>query len=1024
MGKIIQPKNVEFILIAGLGLLLAGLAIFKSASGEGLIYLAEQLEVVSYDQFLRLFSSAWNEQSQSFALAEIPKNYLYGLLWAVGKVSFLSFKDFQIMLLASPIMIGFTGAYYLNRYLLESIKGFEYKTVPVIASLAGAFVFVVNPWFVNTPRNIMLRWQFAALPILIWLFLRFLDKPRYGRGVVLAAAFALMAGYRYSVIILPAFLAVFILHLVFKKEISRTKRAVGAGLAGLLAAVLCLGKFLPAVIYNAAGGRLGVGSFDWFGTNLQSLAGLLTTNTQQYVGSPFNIVYESATIYAFALVTLFALVYLWLWRFQKKKFVYWLPAVLFAVYSVFVVKFGGLNVFDYMQDLPLGEYWGKIFRRGKWNIMPVILAVSGGVSLSVAAIGYFWGRSRYALEWAFLVVLISGFAAWPVFTGDMNGYWSASLVPGDYARVNQLTSQGKDGYSHAAWIPGFGGRKAVWSRSGTPYEIGAPIGDMPARSSALPVRKTRGYFFDYYDILPERTGLNTYNDSSWGEIYGSLNTGYLIMQSDIGWGQKEKARGLTNQYVKARADKLKRDENLELVYESEHLNVLKNKKALPPVYATQAALAVNGSLPLLSDWLTSGPYADTQLVYLSDLKGGSSIDYEHLLVNDSWLPLILELAGDKLRLDMDESVLADAERNTGWRKLDYSRSGGLSGFKGLDKRMWNTPVLRKAVYSSVPGVLSIPFRSGIDGSYRLAARIMESPVGGRLSLHLDGQTLELNTKKQGAGGFVWRDLGRIRLSGEAHWLVWENKGGLNAVDEMLLVPEGRYWQALYAAESMAAQKNVVFGGGLDHFLVKQAGVAEMDIWTNRSKPRVAEAGEYRVYWQGKGMFDMKVGGRTYALSSASSAPVVHLPVGNLDLELWPRTAIAQPESLWFTGPGGNDRQAEATVKVDYERIDPATWKASFQADEPILLAFAENYDPWWEASIYRNGKLEDRVRAERLNSVINGFPLKQTGELDITIRYLPQNWLVIGYFFSAAAFILCLFIPLIRFMRGMLKNEK
>ncbi len=58
----------------------------------------------------------------------------------------------------------------------------------------------------------------------------------------------------------------------------------------------------------------------------------------------------------------------------------------------------------------------------------------------------------------------------------------------------------------------------------------------------------------------------------------------------------------------------------------------------------------------------------------------------------------------------------------------------------------------------------------------------------------------------------------------------------------------------------------------------------------------------------------------------------------------------------------------------------------------------ESYDPLWTARIDSiNGKpAQETIRPVPLYSVINGFYVNQTGDLDITIEYEPQKWFYAG----------------------------
>ena len=73
-----------------------------------------------------------------------------------------------------------------------------------------------------------------------------------------------------------------------------------------------------------------------------------------------------------------------------------------------------------------------------------------------------------------------------------------------------------------------------------------------------------------------------------------------------------------------------------------------------------------------------------------------------------------------------------------------------------------------------------------------------------------------------------------------------------------------------------------------------------------------------------------------------------------------------------------------------------------------MLSFAEAYDPLWEARIYKDGKLVEKVKSIPLYSVINGFWINETGNLTIIIRYTPQDWFELGLKISALTFISCI----------------
>jgi len=73
-----------------------------------------------------------------------------------------------------------------------------------------------------------------------------------------------------------------------------------------------------------------------------------------------------------------------------------------------------------------------------------------------------------------------------------------------------------------------------------------------------------------------------------------------------------------------------------------------------------------------------------------------------------------------------------------------------------------------------------------------------------------------------------------------------------------------------------------------------------------------------------------------------------------------------------------------------------------------MLSFAESYDPLWEAKIYKGGKLIKKIKSIPLYAVINGFWIDETGDLEIKIRYKPQDWFEKGLIVSGLTFVGCL----------------
>lgn len=97
--------------------------------------------------------------------------------------------------------------------------------------------------------------------------------------------------------------------------------------------------------------------------------------------------------------------------------------------------------------------------------------------------------------------------------------------------------------------------------------------------------------------------------------------------------------------------------------------------------------------------------------------------------------------------------------------------------------------------------------------------------------------------------------------------------------------------------------------------------------------------------------------------------------------------------------------------IQYTKAGQASWHIKVNLTTPSMLAFYESYNPQWTAKIDKiDGKSVESeiIRPIPLNSVINGFWINQTGNLDITIEYEPQRWFYIGSAISITTLIICI----------------
>jgi len=110
---------------------------------------------------------------------------------------------------------------------------------------------------------------------------------------------------------------------------------------------------------------------------------------------------------------------------------------------------------------------------------------------------------------------------------------------------------------------------------------------------------------------------------------------------------------------------------------------------------------------------------------------------------------------------------------------------------------------------------------------------------------------------------------------------------------------------------------------------------------------------------------------------------------------------------------------ENTVAItDFTRVNPTLWYVNISAKKPFMLAFAETYNPLWEARIYENGEKTGTVKPVELYGVINGYQINATGDLHLEMRYAPQDTFEATAAISLAVLLVCIFYLVYSIKKG------
>ncbi len=1043
-------KNKEFILISVIGIIISFITIKNVIFSEGYVILHEQLEIYSFDRFIDIFYPTWNEQVQFFPYIDITKTYLYGSLIIIAKIFGLSFKEFEMVLLSFPFFIGFVGAYYLNKRFLSKINNDLDDNLILIISATAAFVYIVNPWFAGNPRNIELRFDFAFIPLILLTFIKVIEESRYRNILYFAFSFSFIVGYRYLFVLLPLFILTILLFILINRNRQQSQMILRLVTATIFIIFLTLGKFLPAVLYNIKAKTVfEIENFTWEMIRRTDFLSLMTTKITNYLGIIFDTTYNDQMHSLFVLITAGAFVYILSSRIRN-TFYYLFPIIIYIFYGMLLLE--KFNIDYIIQHAPFSEYIGRALRHSRWNIMPSIMMVSIGIGMTIFSISSLSkGRKSLTIIYCFFIILVASLAAWPILTGDMNGYWKPTVIPDDYSIVNDMISE--DRYnSHALWMPRFAGRKAIWIEAKTPYEEGAPTGLFDARSSSLTTYYYRFiYFFDYYNPTgPRRTEnpLDGYTGINWKNIFEPLDIKYLILHPDVQWTEDDKIQGgYTNEYIKSIIEKLKNNGD-EIIYEGKYLTAFKLNNESNyidikiPIYVI-GGLPVHSSLFSINDIDnndTVNNYNNIQkmaICYAFDTIKNMECLYNSIyIVAQGNIRELYLLSDEKSLVPLSSFVGRDIKVESAWSYIygiDATEFQEKLRRKGIENWNWDFDLNKGVIMTDKRDIkIKIPIIIKSPGNYKLFVRYFENIKGGLLKITAENVSIDINTKGD-INKFVSKEIGTIYFKNGKYEIEIENKYGFNIINVLNILSEEEYNNIKRNIDQIIDSKTIIYILEAENDLHGKMEKINIGINDRASNGKVLVFNEKGDAWQnieiiknqtynmalkGSGDFMVTMNSENYNFSfniTLDDSNIIYVPFyiekGIYKFNIKSLENNQTLDNIWLYTDNNNRTIKEILdikyqMPITYERVDGTLWTAKVNNTKPFMLSFANVYDPLWEAKIYKDNIYIDTVEPIPLYSVINGFWINNTGNLLIEIRFKPQDWFEIGITISAITFII------------------
>jgi len=338
---------------------------------------------------------------------------------------------------------------------------------------------------------------------------------------------------------------------------------------------------------------------------------------------------------------------------------------------------------------------------------------------------------------------------------------------------------------------------------------------------------------------------------------------------------------------------------------------------------------------------------------------------------------------------------------------------------------WQTDFGLGLVFTTAEGVsLPIKFQVKRTGGYYVFVRLFENQKGGQLQISIGDKVIAINTTNQ-LNRFVWKYLGYFNLEGGSHTITLRNIKGLNAVNVIVLATDRQLKETEAEVEKYLINRTVIYIFTVNDLYYKYGEVKEDLLsllpsgiaWQTVEIPK---EGSYVIALHSRGIVEVRLGNYTYLVNSTTLQinylGPLSLDKGTYRLELHPLTNnTCLIESVWIYSSDGRKLDLYTLLRTErpaeienYTKLDPTRWEVHIRAQRPLLLTFAETYDPNWKAYIYKNGTLIEETGPIPLYGAINGFWINATGDLRVIITYAPQNLFELGWFISILTIIIIL----------------
>ncbi len=411
---------------------------------------------------------------------------------------------------------------------------------------------------------------------------------------------------------------------------------------------------------------------------------------------------------------------------------------------------------------------------------------------------------------------------------------------------------------------------------------------------------------------------------------------------------------------------------------------------------------------------------------MENLEGFNAVNLFALLpageIEEYELDVAISLLGDECLLKPFDATrhYSPAQRWSTVSTEEFLYVGQHPYLRGEEMENWQFDYGKGLVFTWAPDTLDVPFGVKESGSYDLFIRYFQNQNGGGIRIWLNGEPLKGMRTRYQVNGFVWEKVDSLKLDKGKHQLAIQNLLGFNAVNLFAVLPAGEVEEYEREVSDLLRDKRIIYVLEAEsEFYYSEAQISQ-EFGAEASNGRVIELGNNSQVWQEidilrdgnyrlaigiKGSASVEIDNRSFPMNSTDLSlrylDPIYLERGKHRIQISPidteGSSYLDVVWLYSVQEGSETLEDIFTPKeriaqvIEYEKINPTKYKVKIDASQPFMLSLSEAYDPLWVAKV--DGK---EYRSVPLYSVVNGFWIEQTGELEITLEYKLQRWFYYG----------------------------